>query len=334
MPPRFTIITHTDLDGVAAAAIYLRVVGASIDSGDVRLVFTEPYKLLKVIKNLGRSPSSVVAVMDLGPNASTIGELASKLSQMVKKGTRVEWYDHHRWDEDWLAKLREAGVNLFVDTSTCAAGVVERYATELYGVTSDEFAKELVGAVCAADLWKWDHPWAPRLFRIAERYRGRKGDAWRRMLVKGFSQGSLWWPELSLALDEYIRREFEGFRYSLKRLRLVEVNGCRVALVLKKPGPPSPSILGNGLASRLNVDVVVLVRTRGKGLSLRSRSVNVRDIAYHMGGGGHLRAAGAPLNMPLLLRAISRLLPSLRLRFAEKQLREVLKRVGCKHAAE
>ncbi len=325
-----TIMTHTDLDGVGAAAAYLRLVGVSADSRGVRILFTEPYKLVKVLRDVVRSPTDTVALMDLGPNASTVDEVVGYVEALTRRGTRVEWYDHHRWDERWVARLREAGAHLFVDTGTCSTGVVVKYAPRLHGAEVDEFTAELARAVCAADLWVWDHPWAPRLFRVAERYRGRRGDAWRRTLVKGFSEGSIWWPELSEALDEYLRREFEGFAYSLRRLRVFEVDGCRVAVVLKKPGPPSPSILGNALSARLGVDVVAIVRTRGRGLSFRSRRVDVRELAYHLGGGGHPRAAGAPLNMPLLARLLSRLLPSIKLRYAEKAVRDAVVRVGCR----
>ncbi len=324
---RLVLVTHTDLDGVGSAAVYLRLAGRSVDDPNVSIVFTEPYKLVKVLKSV---PSRArIAVMDLGPNASTFDELVATIARLREEGAAVEWYDHHRWDETWIARLREVGVSIFVDTSTCATGVVAKYASKLYGVDVDDHVKRLVSAVCAADLWRWDDPLAPRLFRIAERYRGRKGDRWRRSLVKGFSEGGLWWPELSEALNEYLKREFEGFNYVLRNSIVIEAGGCRVAVALKKPGPPSPSIVGNALLDRLRVDVVAIVRTRGRGVSFRSRSVNVREIAVAMGGGGHPRAAGAPLQLPLLLRIITRLYPKVKLRYAAARIAEVVEAKGC-----
>ena len=329
MAERLIIVTHTDLDGVASAAIYLRLAGRRPRETGVTIHFTEPYKLNRVLSRLGGGGGRL-AIMDLGPNRDTIGEAAAMVRRLVGKGYAVEWYDHHRWDEDWVFKLTDAGARVFIDTSTCAAGVVARYASEVYGVEPDSFVKELAAAVCAADLWRWDHPMAARLFRVAERYRGRRGDAWRRRMVEGFAAGSMWWPELEEALSEYLSREFEGFHYALRNTVIDGDSGCRFAVVLKKPGPPSPSILGNALIDRLGVDFVVLVRTRGQGMSFRSRRIDVRSIAYELGGGGHPRAAGARLPMPFYARLLSRIVPRVRLAYARRAVKEALRRVGCR----
>ncbi len=324
---KLMLITHTDLDGVAAAAVYLRLAGRRLDEPGVALQFSEPYKLVKTVENVGRVDR--VAIMDLGPNADNFMELASKLSRLVRRGVTVEWYDHHRWQEEWMLKLTEAGVKLFIDTSTCATGVVAKYASEVYGVEVDEATSELVRAVCAADLWKWDHPMAGRLFRVVDRFGGRRGDKWRRMMVEGFRSGSFWWPELEEALNEYLRKEFEGFHAALESAIVVEAGGCRFAVLLKKPGPPSASIIGNAAASRLNVDFVAIVRRNGSGVSLRSSRVNVREIALALGGGGHPRAAGAPLRMPFLLRLLAKIYPRLRQQYAAKRIAEALREIGC-----
>ena len=325
MKGRLVVVTHTDLDGVASAAVYLRIAGAE-PGVDADVVMTEPYRLHRVLANLGEAVR--VAVMDLGPNASTFDETLRAVRGLVASGTVFEWYDHHRWDEEWIARLREAGANVFVDTSTCAAGVVARYASKVYEVEVDEFVERLVSATCAADLWRWDDPLAARLYRVVDRYKGARGDEWKRKLIRGFYEGSLWWPDLDEALEEYLRLEFTGFRKALENTMIRETAGCRIVYVLKPRGPPNASILGNSLLSRYNADVAVIVRKRGRGMSLRSRSVNVRELAYALGGGGHPRAAGAPLEMPLLYRVASLFLPRLRLRYAAKRVEEALRRLG------
>ncbi|NOZ88864.1 MAG: DHH family phosphoesterase, partial [Crenarchaeota archaeon] len=262
------------------------------------------------------------------PNASTFDEVLSALRGLVASGVRVEWYDHHRWEEAWVKSLAEAGVRVHVDVTTCAAGVVARYAPGELEAEPDEFVARLVSATCAADLWRWDDPLAGRLYRVVDRYKGPRGDEWKRKLIRGFYEGSLWWPDLDEALEEYLRLEFKGFLDAERNVMVREFGGCRVVFVLKRPGPPNASILGNSLLSRYQADVAVIVRRRGRGMSLRSREVNVREIAYALGGGGHPRAAGAPLKLPLLYRLASIVYPRIRLRYAARLIEDALKRLG------
>ena len=325
----YIVITHTDLDGIVAAAVYLRLAGAKLGV-DAVVHFAEPYKLHKVLSQIDACNTTRVAIIDLGPNTTNFGDVAEKLKELIRRDVVVEWYDHHRWYDEWINQLKDIGVHLYIDTSTCAAGVVAKYAVEELEAQSDEHIKELVAATCAADLWRWDNPLATKLYRVVDRYKGRKGDAWKRKLVIGFSEGSLWWPELDEALEEYLKLEFEGFAKALRSVIVGDKAGCRFVVVLKHPGPPAASIIGNSLVDRYGADFVVIVRRGGsKGISLRSKVVNVREIAVKLGGGGHPRAAGAPLNMPWWARLIARIYPRYKLAYAAKLIEKVLGEIGC-----
>ena len=326
---RYTVITHTDLDGIAAAAVYLRLAGAKLGI-DAVVHFAEPYKLCKVLNQIDVSSTTRVAIMDLGPNATIFGDVVERLKELIRHGVIVEWYDHHRWYGEWVNQLKDIGVHLYIDTSTCATGVVAKYAVEELDAQLDEHIKELVAATCSADLWRWDHPLSTKLYRVVDRYKGRKGDSWKRKLIIGFSEGSLWWPELDEALEEYLKLEFEGFAKALRNVIVGSKAGCRFAVVLKHPGPPAASIIGNSLIDRYNADFVVIVRRGGsKGISFRSKTVNVREIAVKLGGGGHPRAAGAPLDMPWWARLVARLYPRYKLAYTAKLIEKVLGEIGC-----
>jgi oligoribonuclease NrnB/cAMP/cGMP phosphodiesterase (DHH superfamily) len=60
--------------------------------------------------------------------------------------------------------------------------------------------------------------------------------------------------------------------------------------------------------SRFGADVAVIVRSNGAA-SLRSRSVDVSVVARRLGGGGHPRAAGARIKLPLIVRLLAKLYP-------------------------
>ncbi len=326
---RVAVVTHVDLDGVAAAAIYHR--GRGLRPGaDTVVLFTEPHKLPKTLRSIDPGSVERVALMDLGPNNDTIAGIYAAVERLSGRGVYVEWFDHHRWREEWVAAVRGAGATLYIDHSTCAAGVVASRVA-----AGDEFSSRLASAACAADLWRWDDPLAGRLYRVVERFRGRRGDKWRRSMLEEFVRGVMWWSELDEALREYLGREFRSFNEALRSVRIREAGGCRLAVTLKNPGPPNASIIAAGIMSRFNADVVAVVRKRGsRGVSLRSRNVDVRLIAQWLGGGGHPRAAGAPLHAPGLLMLLAVLVPRLKLWWAERLLSRVLEERGCPRLQE
>ncbi len=331
---RYSILTHTDLDGVSAAAIFLRLTGARLGV-DARLEFTEPYKLHKSLRSIARSasPGEYILISDIGANPSIFDEVVSLLRTAIERGARVAWFDHHRWENAWLEKLRELGVHVFVEHDTCGAGVVARRAPSVLGGQVDGYVEELVRATCAADIWLWDHPAAPKLYRVVDWKRGRAGDRWRRRLVEKFASASsldelLHDEEVWNALIDYVNRELRNYSEAVRYVEVVEAAGCRAVVALKRSGPPSRSFLARTLAARYQADLVVVIHKRG--LSFRSETVNVQMLAKYLGGGGHLRAAGAPLRLPLLWRIAAFFYPRLRLRYAARLVREALERVGCR----
>jgi len=301
------IVTHTDLDGAGAAAAALRITGRRVDESTI--VFAEPYNLDRKLEELKSlvSPGDLVVVADLGVNSQIFDSVVNAVREITGQGAKLEWYDHHVWSEDEMAALREAGSLVVVDRSTCATGVVARHMAKLRGVT-DEFLSELEAAVCAADLWRWDHHMAPKLFRVA----GDRGDEeWKKRLIEKLASGVIWDEELESKLEEYVNEELRGFNAVLSTVYVGEARGYRIAVAYKKAkGPPGSSIIGASLLSRYDSDIAAIVRGDG-GLSLRSRSVNVQVIAKALGGGGHPAAAGAKISLPLPIRLLGILYPKL-----------------------
>jgi len=84
------------------------------------------------------------------------------------------------------------------------------------------------------------------------------------------------------------------------------------------------SFLAAYLIGRYNADIAVLASIDGK-LSFRSRSVNVREIALKMGGGGHMYAAGAKIEIPLVTRLLGRISRKAVLGYIINQIIEVVK---------
>jgi len=301
------IITHTDLDGIAAGASIVRLLGR-IDGG-YTVVYAEPYnldeRLEQIIEYTG--PGDLLVITDLGPNKTIYNKIASILSKIVARGVEVEWYDHHVWMDDEVKTLTDNGVRVIVDTSTCATGVVIHHLPKIHDSNIDDYLIELEKIVCSADLWRWNHPHSPKLFRVAGRSEGNS--SWRNRLLDKLARGVLWDEELEERLQEYISRELEGFERIQSTIHVIK-GKCTIAAALKSNGPPSNSFIGGMLLGRYNSDIAVIIRGNGA-ISLRSRSVNVQRVASMLGGGGHPRASGAKINLPLWIKLVSRLYPKI-----------------------
>lgn len=316
---KYAIVTHTDMDGVAAAALYIYYTGRDPEE----IVFAEPYNVEKKLGKLLGSSVEKIAVMDIGLNANNVSEVVSIAREFSLRKIVLEWYDHHVWDPEWSRALVDAGVKLFIDRTTCATGVVAKYYTPLRRSVDEFFVRELVAGVCAGDLWRFDHwrgPWYMRLVRRSD------PPEWRLHVVEKISKGILWDEEFTENIMEKIDREL--LSYNTIRDNVVQgvVDGIKI-VVAPRRNSLETSFTASYILGRLGADIACIVSKDGK-ISLRSRRINVREIAKALGGGGHPRAAGAKIKIPLKTRILSRLIPGTVEKYTLKTITETIRRIG------
>ncbi|MEB3756478.1 MAG: DHHA1 domain-containing protein [Desulfurococcales archaeon] len=318
------ILTHTDLDGVGSAAVYLLLKGKNPRDPDVSIVYVEPYnihqKILNYIPYLEEHDKIVVS--DIGINPRVYDELKKILKKILEKNVKIEWYDHHKWIDKWINEITELNVELYIDTSTCATGVVAEYAKPeiKFNMDIEKTVKKIVYAVCAADLWKWDHYLAPKLFRIVT-LNGSQGEIRRNLVLQKFTDQKIWDKELENLLEEYVNLELKNYSKIDKGLVRICGKKCCIGLTIKTRGPPSNSFVGSYILSRFDVDIACIVKSNGS-LSLRSTKVDVQKIALALGGGGHPRAAGAKVDFSLIDTMLFNFYPRL---FLKRIGRKILK---------
>ncbi len=315
----FVVVAHDDLDGVGAASLLVRGLGLGL--GSVRLVFCEPHRVDQCFARALRVRGvDGVGVVDLGLNGRVFRGVVEAYRRWGR-GVRVYWLDHHVWENEWIGGLRDLGFEVVVDRGTCATGVVAGY----FGLR-DDFSVRLVRGVCSVDLWRWDDPLSPFLFRIADAWGDERG---LRRLFEVFVEGVLWRDEWGRVVEEYVNRELRGYDRIHRYLRVVDVNGCRIVVAVKYwKGPPHRNFLAQYLLSRFQADVAA-IPVVGRGVSLRSREVDVRRIAVKLGGGGHPRASGAPILAGIVRKLLARLYPRLILDPVVEALEKVVAEVGC-----
>ena len=291
------IITHTDMDGAGAAGLYIYLSGIQ----NYKLFFTEPYLLNKTLARVLNANYERLVLLDIGINPSVYGEVVDYISRLRKRGVSIAWFDHHIWSEEWLRELRDLGVDIFNDKSTCATGVVAKYVEPRRNPVDSVFVSELVKGVCAGDLWRFDHWMGGYYLRLVRRI---DSNTWRRNVVKTIAEGRLWSSEFDEKILTHVESELKVLSRGLSTLDKY-VNGLKI-VVAENNEEVENSFIAAFLIGRYNADIAVLASIDGK-LSFRSRSVNVREIAVRMGGGGHVYASGAKIEVPLMVRLLGRI---------------------------
>jgi oligoribonuclease NrnB/cAMP/cGMP phosphodiesterase (DHH superfamily) len=291
------IITHTDMDGAGAAGLYIYLSGIQ----NYKLFFTEPYLLNKTLARVLNANYERLVLLDIGINPSVYSEVVDYISQLRKRGVSIAWFDHHIWSEEWLRELRDLGVDIFNDKSTCATGVVAKYVEPRRNPVDSVFVSELVKGVCAGDLWRFDHWMGGYYLRLVRRI---DSNTWRRNVVKTIAEGRLWSSEFDEKILTHVESELKVLSCGLSTLDKY-VNGLKI-VVAENNEEVENSFIAAFLIGRYNADIAVLASIDGR-LSFRSRSVNVREIAVRMGGGGHVYASGAKIEVPLMVRLLGRI---------------------------
>ncbi|MGB9827769.1 MAG: DHH family phosphoesterase [Thermosphaera sp.] len=318
------LITHTDMDGAASAGLYLYSTGIS----EYKVLYTEPYMMNEALKRVVADPPKKIAVFDIGVNPGVFSRVLEIITSLTAKGVEIEWFDHHVWEDEWAESLRQHGVNLFIDRETCGVGVVAKYALSGKHDADLDFLENLVNGVCGGDLWRFDHWLSPFYIRLVRR---RDPVSWKNIVVKTISSGIYW----DKVFEEKVLEEFETELQELSELsvnmafEVFEANGFKIGVVQVKEDVEN-SFLASLALSRAGLDVAVIVSRDGK-LSLRSRDVNVRDLAVALNGGGHLRASGAKIQVPFTVKMLTAISRKFLVEYVADLIREnasYLKRLG------
>ncbi len=300
----YCIVTHTDLDGIVSAAIY--VVGMGVKEGSYSVTFIEPIDVGRSVCSLvDRGGCRVIAVMDLGVGDNSFKDL--RCLDNLSKDVEIAWYDHHIWEPKWIEKLSRY-IKLYIDPNLgCTASVVAKSL----GVSSDVI-KGYVDTTCAVDSWnfsRWEAPYLYRYADYAKRFYGLE-KVFRDILdaIRGnthVSQFAIW---LEPFAEVYVDRELKIVSNICRDIKTIEIGGKKICIYYKYFDIPNQSIIGNAI-TRCDCEIAAIIRNLSS-ISFRSKSFNVREIARKLGGGGHIKAAGAPLKLNKIVKTFLNLLPT------------------------
>jgi oligoribonuclease NrnB/cAMP/cGMP phosphodiesterase (DHH superfamily) len=272
--------TNTDADADGTTRLEAAV-DAERGSSSVALVGSGPYNLGESLARVAKylTPGARVFVCDLCPD--DIDEVADPLAALGEVAGEVRWFDHHQWDDDVAAAVREAGVDLVVGDSDeeCTTDVTLRSLAYDF----PERFRDLARVTRDHDLWLKDDERSDDIADYAY-----WADAEEYVTVVGH-----YGADLPPAVTSFIEAERVEKRRRIElavdRAELREVGPWTVATTYGRCSQ-------NEVADQLReagADAAVIVKPAGSA-SLRGSEAFQRchEVAGHVNGGGHPKAAG------------------------------------------
>lgn len=262
-------LTHNDLDAAGSDAV-------------CRMVFGD--EIFTIFSSVGRYPwffSQIAGVNGKG-NTLIISDLGYQkgVEDQVRKahaaGWKIQWYDHHKWTDEELDRIKPFVTELNVDTTKCATGVVASHLA-----SDNSSAKEVAKVVCDYDLWKHNDSRSGILGMVTSKRENLE------LIRNKLACGILVDDEVTKIYEEIERDKNSCVKKSIRNARIY--SGKYKIAVMPAYGYPSETAAAARV--ELSSDMEVLVFDNGK-FSLRSVPPVSHLIAKEFGGGGHPNASG------------------------------------------
>jgi oligoribonuclease NrnB/cAMP/cGMP phosphodiesterase (DHH superfamily) len=275
---RVVHLTHNDLDAAGCDAIH-------------RMRFGEVHTMWASVGNFPfflsafaevKAGGDLLSITDLGYQAG----VERWLKKAREAGWRIEWRDHHRWEDRETAIVRPLVDLLTLDPGTCATGIVARDLAR-----GDARAAEVARVVCDYDLWRNEDPRSAVLGRILSKPGFREHI--RDLLAEG------------VFTDDRIEKEYAAILTEMKRDIAKSLRNTRV--LGEKYRIAFAPLYGytNDTAARVREsyksEIEVIVSSNGR-FSIRSVPAISHLVARQFGGGGHPHASGGTFPFTLLDR--------------------------------
>ncbi len=301
------ILSHkADIDGLSPV-IFLKLIREKLDVILLNANDICP-KIHEIIKNQSYKKYDEIFVTDL-----TLDKKTCELIMSTGDSDKFHTFDHHAFDlsaNDYpfgvaISKNNE-GVN------ECATSLFYKYLVEHYPETFDNNTlREYTELVRLNDTWDWAKTNNQDAKNLSEIHSilGRDNYIETYLDFLKTNKDKFYYTDdqkylLKIEQDR-INRYLEETEKTMFHATLC---GKRCGIVFAES---HRSILGNYLTEKYShlIDFVVIINMQ-QGISLRSRTedVDVSEIASIYGGGGHVKAAGAPMDNKLKKEVIKMIL--------------------------
>lgn len=267
------LITHTDLDGVGCAIIFLKC----FPKGEV--IFADYHNIDETIVELLQHDADWdILITDITPSP--------RVASLLDSRGKVGLLDHHATAKAVYDKYPWATI----DNSKCGTRMIYDMFCQYFNIEDHE---EFVATVEDWDLWgRATQNESPSDKGIALQFLytfyGRQ-----RFISRVLSNGSDTLDENDEVVTILMEKFNEYYDETFEMIEIHEKDGYRFGICV---ADQYQSLLGNRLVNELDLEyVMILDPRRGKG-SLRGKgNIDLGQLAKQAGGGGHAKAAGFPL---------------------------------------
>lgn len=317
----FVYSHRRDPDGICSAAILKRHLGSD---GEIDFIDYDPVsELMDTFKEMeGLPKNSTIIIADFGVDPNVWEQVEPIIKNLKEKnGCKIEWSDHHKWDEGLLKEMEKyAEMNVVKSMEACGAELV--YKKYMKGDKPSE-ALAKVGRDHDIDAWtrKPPKPAYALTFPLADlityyNWLGVENRPKRRELLGRLADKLAKAPEEKLLNTDFGRPFWDAeMEHDLKEYEKVkekkldeflgnaEVLGAgKYNFVLGRPDVLlSTSVAGDKILEKFDkADFAVIVYEDGK-MSMRRRNGEIKcnEIAALFGGAGHEYAAGGRMGFPV-----------------------------------
>lgn len=313
------VISHKDLDGLAAAAVLLSSRLARNPELKYIARFVQPHELASALASLDSLGSSLVEVyiVDVAAAADSWGGVVSSLRRLLEKGVKVLWVDHHPSTLEKVGELEKLGVECRVGRAVSAATLVRDLISQS---PSPAFYEKLVAI---AEAYDGGYSAEGSLAEILETLSDAlalepSDDEFKSRLLAAWASGKELIPdevavrgEKALEVfSEILKKAGENIIVDTPKLRVIDLRETRVRGFAGKLLSMQAAETGKiaVLVFRLGSHSAVISARAPPGVDVRLDEVFSRVAAEYGGsGGGHARAASLRIPLPHADRAVERI---------------------------
>lgn len=280
------IISHWDIDGIASATMLATAFGVSKDY--IRLSSTT--KIYDYYKELRKAKIDELYIADLNPGQEVVEKI---VKDNKKHQINIHWIDHHIWDDEIYNKMKQSpNIELILSQSTeCASKLIRQ--TVLRGYNLSPHIEDLIKLAEDDDTYSNRYELTPK-WRIILRW----GD-WsiRYKTLESWIDGYIW-PSWAQSYYEQALGEYKQLMEKAAETAEHSTFGEKKIIFVYPNEKVHPGDLQGYLEQKTGDKADVYVFVYRKGISLRSKTIDVSLLAKAMGGGGHRYAAGVNLVEP------------------------------------
>lgn len=303
---RTLLLTHkADPDGISPV-IFLKLVRENLDYILLNANDIIP-KVQEIIKNKSYLNYDEIYITDL-----TLDKATCEMIMSTGRSANFHLFDHHAYN--LVANNYPFGCAISQNSegvNECATSLFYKYLRNEYPMVFDnEGLEHYTELIRLSDTWDWaktNNLEAKKLNDLHDIF-GR--DKYIEYFVKFFKENKKFFftekQEYLLEIEqERIKRYMEETEKTMFHATLC---GKRAGIVFAES---NRSLLGNYLANKYDyvLDFIVIINMQ-QGLSFRCSKdgINVAEIASVYGGGGHIKASGAPMDNSLKREVIKLIL--------------------------